>query len=55
MTTLTQKNTISVAERQGPLCAAYREAPERALITDSARTSSDMVGTDQPLYGRLYT
>ena len=53
MSTLTRTSRISVAERQAPLCAAYREAPDRAVITDSARTSSDMIDTDQPLYGNV--
>jgi len=45
--------SIDMAARQLPLQNSYRTAPEKAWITDRAKTSSKCFGPEQPLYGKV--
>ena len=45
--------SIDMAARQLPLQHSYRSTPEKAWITDRAKTSSKQVGPEQPLYGTV--
>ncbi len=49
----TQPDPISIRWRQQPLRELYDRKPTQALITDSARTTSDVVPVGQPLYSNV--
>ena len=50
-----QPTTIAMHERQTPLTDLYQREPQRALIADSASTSSQVVPVTDPLHGQVTT